>query len=300
MSRRKWLGILLPLGLGLAGIALVLRVSVIDNLILLPVDFDVLILILGLSLAIFAALSLVVRETLDRMHQQSFEQAQRQAFAEHRRFLTRLDHELKNPLTAMRAGLGSLSLTLVDDKQQQLIKTIELEALRLSNLVNHLRKLSELEIVPLEIHAIPTQALFDEIMELERDAMAAGQRQFSLEPPPYWPTLIGDQDLLLLALHNLLDNALKYTHPGDQITIRVRTDGVDLTVQIEDTGMGIDDAELPLVWEELYRGQQVRAIPGNGVGLALVKAIIERHDGEIDLRSQPGKGTMVTVHLPLR
>jgi two-component system OmpR family sensor kinase len=299
MIKGRWVGVLLPAGLGLAGIALLIRVSIADHSILLPSDLDVMIMILGLSLAIFASINLVVREILERLRRQSVEEARRQAFAEHRRFLNRLDHELKNPITAMRAGLGSLSMALTTDQQRTLLRNVEAETVRLSQLVTSLRRLAELETISVEAHPIDTQVFFNEILELEREQIEAGQRDFKLEPPAQWPVLIGDQDLLLLALHNLLDNAFKYTRPGDRIRLRVRVEDDDLVIEIEDSGMGIDEAEMPMVWEELYRSRRTRDIPGSGIGLALVKAIIERHDGEVSLTSQPNVGTVVTVRLPL-
>lgn len=299
MIKGRWVGVLLPAGLGLAGIALLIRVSLAGRAILLPSDLDVVVMILGLSLAIFASINLVMREILERLRRQSVEEARQQAFAEHRRFLNRLDHELKNPITAMRAGLGSLSMALTTDQQRGLLRNVEAETLRLSQLVTSLRRLAELESLPVEAHPIDTQAFFSEIQELERDLIATRSRHFTVEPPAQWPQLIGDQDLLLLALHNLLDNALKYTRPGDRIVLRGRIDDDELVIEVEDTGIGIDPAEVPMVWEELYRSRHVRDIPGSGIGLALVKAIIERHGGEASLTSQPGVGTTVTVRLPL-
>jgi two-component system OmpR family sensor kinase len=299
MIRGRWVGVLLPAGLGLAGIALLIRVSLAGRAILLPSDLDVVVMILGLSLAIFASINLVMREILERLRRQSVEEARQQAFAEHRRFLNRLDHELKNPITAMRAGLGSLSMALTTDQQRGLLRNVEAETLRLSQLVTSLRRLAELESLPVEAHPIDTQAFFSEIQELERDQIAASSRQFAVEPPAQWPLLIGDQDLLLLALHNLLDNALKYTRPGDRIVLRGRIEDDELVIEVEDTGIGIDPAEVPMVWEELYRSRHVRDIPGSGIGLALVRAIIEQHGGEASLTSQPGAGTTVTVRLPL-
>lgn len=299
MIRGRWVGILLPAGLALAGIALLLRVSVLDTSIGLAGDLDVLIILLGLSLAIFASVNLLVREVMERLRQQSFELARSETLAEHRRFLNRLDHELKNPLTALRAGLGSLAMTRLDEPQRQLLSTVEAEALRLSQIVTSLRKLAELETLPLEAHPIDTRLFFEEVVELERDTIESNNRQLALELPDHWPPLIGDQDLLLLALHNLLDNSLKYTHPGDTIRLKVAVDNDDLVIRVQDTGMGIAEEEIPLVWEELYRGQNAREVPGSGIGLALVRAIIERHYGEVSLESQFGAGTTVTVRLPV-
>ena len=75
-------------------------------------------------------------------------------------------------------------------------------------------------------------------------------------------------------------------------------DGSNIVIEVADTGPGIPDDELPYVWEELYRGKGARGIPGSGLGLALVRAIADRHQGQVSLRSRKGQGTVVTLRLP--
>lgn len=302
MTATKRLWLLLPIGLGLAGVMLVIRVSFIDTTLFLSGDLDVLIILFGLSLAIFAAAALILKVLIERLRQYSVERARQETLAEHHRFLRRLDHELKNPLTALRAGLGSLELTLEDENQRQIVRTLETEARRLSKLISDLRKLAELDTLPLDIRAIDIRAFIADVMDIERERIDLDERQFSLKLPSELdelPALIGDQDLLLLAVHNLLDNAFKYTRANDSICLEVSHDQDDLLIIVEDTGVGIDHDELPLVWEELYQARNAENIPGNGIGLALVKAIVERHYGQVDLQSQPGQGTTVTLRLPL-
>jgi two-component system OmpR family sensor kinase len=104
---------------------------------------------------------------------------------------------------------------------------------------------------------------------------------------------------LLLVFHNLLDNADKFCEPGDTIEVRAFEDGSVVVVEVADTGPGIPPEELPHIWEELYRGEKARGVPGSGLGLALVRAIVERHHGQISLRSREQQGTVVTVRLPM-
>jgi two-component system, OmpR family, sensor kinase len=112
-------------------------------------------------------------------------------------------------------------------------------------------------------------------------------------------TLVCDTDLLLLAVHNTLDNAVKYTLTGDSIELCMSKYTNDVVIQIRDSGIRIPHTEQALIWEELYRANNVLEIPGSGIGLALVKAIIERHDGEVELHSIPEQGTTVIFRLPL-
>jgi signal transduction histidine kinase len=237
---------------------------------------------------------------MTRLSQQSIEHARDSAFAEHRRFLRRLDHELKNPLMALRAGLSSLAMTNPNSHQYQIIETLSAEAIRLSRLVVDLRKLAELEATALEIHAIDITAFLNELQELTRERLEDRGRQFHVEcPAELTGSFTGDQDLLLLAIHNLLDNAIKYTQEGNTITLKIWSEDDDLVIQVEDTGRGILPDDIPLVWEELYRGQNTSDVPGTGIGLALVRAIVERHYGSANLSSQPEQGTKVTLRLPL-
>jgi two-component system OmpR family sensor kinase len=119
-------------------------------------------------------------------------------------------------------------------------------------------------------------------------------------PQAPWPlpSISGDGDLLLLAFLNLLDNAIKFSEPGDTIEVRASEDGRMVVVEVADTGPGIPEEELPYVWQELYRGQGARGIPGSGLGLALVRVIIERHGGQVNIRSRAEQGTIVIVRLP--
>jgi two-component system OmpR family sensor kinase len=143
--------------------------------------------------------------------------------------------------------------------------------------------------------------LLQENFELLQDKTPPGARNSHLSVPQApWPLpmISGDRDLLFLAVHNLLDNALKYTRQGDTIELRAYEDGSDIVVEVADTGPGIPEAEQAHVWNELFRGQGARGIAGSGLGLALVKSIVLRHGGSVDLRSRPGQGTVFTIHLP--
>src|SRR5437763_1131769 len=113
------------------------------------------------------------------------------------------------------------------------------------------------------------------------------------------PHITGDRDLLLLAVHNLLDNALKFSRPADHVELRASEDGAAVVIEVADTGPGIPDEDLPHIWEELYRGQGARAVPGSGLGLALTQSILQRHGGQVTVRSRAGQGTVFTVRLPI-
>lgn len=227
--------------------------------------------------------------------------AQERADDDRRRFLHRLDHELKNPLMAVRAGLANLALET--PATNATVSSVEAQVLRLAGLASDLRKLADLETRPLEREPVDLGALLDELLELARERPESATRSVVLSVPRApWPlpTVAGDRDLLFLALYNLLDNALKFTAPGDTIELRAFEDGNAVVIEVADTGVGVEAEEQPYVWEELYRGSTAQGTPGSGLGMPLVRAIIGRHGGEANLRSRPGQGTVVRLRLPTR
>jgi two-component system, OmpR family, sensor kinase len=220
---------------------------------------------------------------------------------ERHEFLRRLDHELKNPLMAMRAGLANLNGTNLEPQQREIIGSVETQTLRLSRLLADLRKLAELTTRPLDCAPVDMSDLLQEVLAVTEERREAAGRRLTLTlPQAPWPLspVPGDRDLLFLLFHNLLDNALKFTQPGKTIEIRAFEDGARVVVEVADTGPGIPEKEVPLVWNELYRGENARGVPGSGIGLALVRAIVERHHGEVFLRSRVGQGTVFTLRLP--
>ncbi len=97
---------------------------------------------------------------------------------------------------------------------------------------------------------------------------------------------------------NLLDNAVKYTPPGGLVRIEARRDGPDAVLSVRDTGVGIPADELPRIWDRLYRGDKSRSERGLGLGLSLVRAIVEAHGGVVSVRSTPGEGSYFELRLP--
>ena len=225
------------------------------------------------------------------------------AAEERRRFLQRLDHELKNPLTAIRAGLANAANGSTTPTQREALASVEAQVLRLSRLTADLRKLAELETCPLEQVPVDIAELLQEAMALAQEQPEAAVRDLTLTLPQVpWPVpdILGDWDMLFLATYNLIGNAIKFTRSGDAVEVRAFEHGNAVVIEVADTGPGIPKEEVLRVWEELYRGQGARGVPGSGLGLALVRTIVERHGGQVTLRSRVGQGTVMTMRLPLR
>ncbi len=292
-----WLAALIPAVLGVILDAWLTLMASQNPIVYLRSDLGMLCFLGGviLSAALCAALAFVAFQGQRRLDLLS------RAGDDRVRFLRRLDHELKNPLTAIRAGLANIAEAPGEEARQGAIRGVEMQAVRLSSLSGNLRKLADLETQAVEHTSVDLAALLSEAFDLVK-SQAGINRQMSLNiPQAPWPLpqVSGDPDLLFLALHNLLDNAVKFSQPEGRVEARALEDGSNVVVEVADTGPGIPDDELDHVWEELYRGQGARGIPGSGLGLALVRTIAERHNGQVTLRSRLGQGTVVRLKLPV-
>lgn len=291
--RKYWLA-LIPLLIGLiAGIILNLPQTP-NPLIYLRADLVAVVAISGLALSTIIALIVYIKSQIDMM----VETTQEEAFQERRRFLSLLDHELKNPLTAIMAGLANLNA----GDSSPTLKSVENQVQQLSRLVTDLRKLSDLETRPMDMTMVDLPELIEDVFELSKSRVGDEKTITLSMPQAPWPLpeLMADRDLLFLAVHNVIDNAIKFTENGDTIEIRASEDGNRVQIEVADTGPGIPAEELDQVWTELFRGKGARGIPGSGLGLALVQGIIRRHGGTVAIRSQLDKGTLITLSLPVR
>jgi len=225
--------------------------------------------------------------------------------AGHRRFIRRLDHELKNPLTSLQASLENLQAATDDTTRQKAGASIERSLERLVRLLRDLRKLSDLEESMFEREPVDIPELLEEILEVVRTTPGRDGREVKLlvtQVPAPPPPVLGARDLLGLGVYNLLDNALKFTVQKEAVEVRVRDNGRAVVVEVADSGLGIPSEEQGRVFEELYRGENARGVEGSGLGLSFVKRIVELHGGELSLRSQQDSehGTILTVRLPIR
>jgi two-component system OmpR family sensor kinase len=229
------------------------------------------------------------------------QRAAAQATQDRLRFLMRLDHELKNPLTAMRAGLANIGQAGAARGTPAALFSVSAQADRITRLVGDLRKLADLETQPVEAAPVDLPALLHEVAEAAGEIPGARQRILRLSVPRApWPLPLieGDRDLLFIAIQNLVSNAVKFSGPGDTVEVRASEDDDGLLLEVADTGLGIPADEIGQVWQELARGRAARSLPGTGIGLALVRVIATRHGGKVAIRSREGQGTVVSIRLP--
>lgn len=294
----RWTIILLPILVGSALAIYLLEFDPIHNNILyLKTNLGTFSILIGVLTSLFIVLFFILKD-----HEQKiYRYASEAAADEHRRFLRRLDHELKNPLTAIRAGLVNLAESPSKENNNETLVGLETQALRLSRLSTDLRKLAEIEVRQIERMPVDIPAILNEAFQMAQEQSGASGRTLNLIlPKAPWPlpTILGDPDLLLVAVHNLMENAIKFSNPGDTVELRAIEDGQNIVIEVADTGPGIPENEQILVWDELYRGESSRGIPGSGLGLALVRIIIDKHNGKATMRSRLDQGTEVTLRIP--
>lgn len=251
------------------------------------------ILVLGTFVVVWG-----VQRNLERKKQE----ARNEQIASQQRFFQRLDHELKNPLTIIRIGIVNLQQSPeLSSEQGASLERISQQVTRLRKLVVDLRLLYELDRSRIERKAVNLRELLEESIALSGSATESAPRiGLTMQQKP-WPVsdILGDRDLLVLVFRNLLDNALKFSPAETQVEVRVTEDGRKAIVEVIDTGMGIPADEIPHIFEELYRGESARGVPGSGLGLKLVERIVSLHDGTVEVRSKPERGSVFIIRLPL-
>jgi heavy metal sensor kinase len=224
------------------------------------------------------------------------------AFAAMRRFTADASHELKTPLASIRAEAEVALLALRSpDEYEETLRSIVAEADRLGRLTDRLLLLSSEDAGA----GLPKRSVrLDEAMRTAADhAVEASARagvSLHVEDLPR-VEVEGDADLLRQVFDNLLDNAVKYTPSGGRVTVRGRCiDGLAI-VEVSDTGVGIPGDALPRVFDRFYRvdPSRSRRTGGNGLGLSIAKAVIERHGGTTEVSSAPGRGSTFRVLLPI-
>jgi two-component system, OmpR family, sensor kinase len=261
--------------------------------------------IAGLITGVLVGVPIVAYSVLSRRHRRALaavvSAAEARANDERRQLLGRIDHEIKNPLTAIRAGLANVAAS--GGESNGALQSVESQVNRLARLLGDLRKLSELETREIERVPVDLGALLAEVAEaaddLGGDTSAPRSVRLTLPQAPWpLPAVPGDRDLLFLAFYNLAANALKFSKPGDVIEIRATDESTYVAIEVADTGMGIPADEVDMVWSELARGREAQGVAGSGLGLSFVRIVADRHHGTTQLRSRHGAGTVVRVELP--
>jgi signal transduction histidine kinase len=215
--------------------------------------------------------------------------------------LDNVAHELRTPVARLRAS-AEVALQQAEAQpalyREALADCLE-ESERLLTMLRTLMDISEAEtgMMPLALEPVHLASLLAEVVDLYRYVIDEHQLGVSTTAPPtVWVS--SDPTRLQQVIANLLDNAIKYTPPGGQITLTACQEPAGVAVVVEDTGRGMTPDELGHIWDRLYRGDKSRSHRGLGLGLSLVKAVVQAHHGTVAVSSTPGRGSRFTVRFP--
>jgi two-component system phosphate regulon sensor histidine kinase PhoR len=225
-------------------------------------------------------------------------------------FVANVSHELRTPLTAIRGYVETLLHTPPSDPEdnRQFLEIIDRHSERLSRLTEDLLTLSDLESgkIQLAVQSVDAGQLIQRVLEVFWDQAARKKITVMHKVTPGLPKLAGDLDRLQQLFINLVDNAIKYTPAGGQVTLAATRSASQnshdrqIEIAVSDTGPGIPEKDLPRLTERFYRVDKARSrdLGGTGLGLAIVKHIVQAHKGELTIESVLKKGTTVRVRLP--
>jgi len=252
----------------------------------------------------------VMRDISERkVHEQAMEIAraeQERANLSKSRFLATMSHELRTPLNAIigfSEMLTKQDLVVQPERQLEYARLINESGHHLLSVVNGILDMSKMEtgnfeITPEPFAPAPVVTGCCDLLALKaRDSGVEIRAKLATD----LPEIVGDRRAFNQILINLMSNAIKFTPRGGSVTVSAQRDGGNIAVAVEDTGVGIGEADLPRLGEAFFqaRGTYDRRHDGTGLGLSIVKGLVKLHGGEIDIRSRLGEGTRVTVRLPI-
>jgi two-component system, OmpR family, sensor histidine kinase MprB len=215
--------------------------------------------------------------------------------ARQRRLVADAGHELRTPLTSLRTNLDLLaqadgSPDLPAEARAELLSDVRAQIEELTTLIGDLVELAREEPMAHVVEPVDLAEVVDRAVARVR--LRAPTIAFDVKADPWW--VVGESSALERAMTNLLDNAAKWSPPDGVVTVRI-SEGV---LTVDDEGQGISDADLPHVFERFYRAEESRSMPGSGLGLSIVRQVVERHSGSVTAGRCPSGGSRFTVRLP--
>lgn len=217
-------------------------------------------------------------------------------------FVHTVSHDLRSPLTAILGYVELLErIGPINDQQRDFIHRIQNNVHNITHLVDNLLELGRIE-SHVDLHE--ENVFLDQItrysVEAWRKRIAEKDLHIQIHFPPQWPGIQANPVQIRQMVEHLLDNAIKYTPSGGQITITGQVEQNQAILRVRDTGMGIPAMDLPYIFDKFYRAPNANAsAAGTGLGLAIVKSVVENHGGRVWVESTLGEGTISTVVLPL-
>ena len=214
-------------------------------------------------------------------------------------FIANVSHEIKTPLAVIRGYASALLRgNLSEEEQREYAATIASASESLSVLISNILRLNKLE----NQEIVPNAAPYDLTRQLS-DCALAHEEQWERKHIDFDAQLeervmiLADESMLEIVFNNLIANAIKFTEPGGRIVLRQEKAGGDVVVTVSDTGCGMDEETVKHIFDKFYQGDSSHSREGNGLGLALVKRVLDISGGSIAVRSAPGEGSEFIVSL---
>jgi PAS domain S-box-containing protein len=217
-------------------------------------------------------------------------------------FIGNISHDLKTPLTIINTNLYLLERLSDPAQQQDKLESIKVQTKRLGNLLQDIIAISRLDHIPaLDFEAVNLCQLLQETVEKFRPAFEQRLQKVTLDLPTLPLMAQANSDELQRVLVNLIENAVSYTPEQGEIALRVLQAEQQAVFEIRDTGIGMTPEEMQQIFSRFYRSPQARkmSVTGTGLGLAMVRKIIDMHGGDIQVESVPGEGSTFRVYLTL-
>ncbi len=243
----------------------------------------------------FDRMRLKLKDSLSKQVQ--YEKSRRQLIAS-------ISHDLKTPLTSIKGYVEGLQDGLVTDEAtyQRYLRVIWDKSNRLNHLIDDLFIFSKMELGEFKIDPVQVDSdmLLDELLSSRELELKEAEVDFHVEKPIPQAKLLVDVNRIGQVLDNLIDNALKFTKT--RIHIHTAIENKSFSIFISDDGLGMDEEDLPYIFDHFYKIDKVRSTnaKGTGLGLAICKELIEAHDGTIHVKSRLGRGTTFKIMLPIK
>jgi PAS domain S-box-containing protein len=220
------------------------------------------------------------------------------------RFITTVSHEFRTPLAMIMSSsemLERYSDRLSDHRKQECLNTIRIQAAELASLMSDVLIFNKATAGSIQFHPeqVEMAALLESILIDVHPIYNPAMHRIVVDNPQQISSLWADEDLLKRMIINLIDNAIKYSPDGGEVHLTLFQQDSMVCFQVSDQGIGVPSDDLPRMFETFHRADNARNIGGTGLGLSIVREFVRMHDGHIHVESEEGKGTTVTVSLPV-
>ncbi len=220
-------------------------------------------------------------------------------------FVANVTHEIKTPLTAILGFVETLQEGAIEDREtaKKFLSTIARHAERLNRLVDDLLTISNTELgeIHFSFESVALSGIAQSVLHMIQQKAEEKKIEITSAIPEDLPLIRADRDRLSQVLINVLDNAVKFTPEGGRVTLAASpAAGQEVVVRITDTGIGVPRDEISRLGERFYRVDKTRSreLGGTGLGLSIVKHLMAAHKGRMEIESQLGRGTSVSLYFP--